>query len=101
MSETTMVISETALGQLRELAQWSGLSITETLERAIKEQHDRQFWAAVNAGYAALQADPQAWAEEMAERRAWESTLMDGLDPSERWTKDGEALPPAGQEQAP
>jgi hypothetical protein len=84
MSETTIPISETALRQLREMAQWSQLSITEALERAIKEQYDRQFWAAVNAGYAALRADPKAWAEELAERRIWEATLMDGLDPSER-----------------
>jgi hypothetical protein len=96
MSETGISISETAHRQLRELAEWSGVSLAEALEGAVKEQYDRQFWAAVNAGYAALRADPKAWAEVEAERRAWDATLMDGLDPSERWTKDdGGPTPPA------
>ena len=49
----------------------------------------KQFWDEVNAGYAALRADPQAWAEEQADRTAMERTLMDGLDPTERWNDDG------------
>jgi hypothetical protein len=64
MSETTVPIREAALRQLQELAAWSGVSLTEALERAVKDQHDRQFWAAVNAGYTALRADPEAWAED-------------------------------------
>jgi hypothetical protein len=30
-----------------------------------------------------LREDPAAWAEVEAERKLWENTLMDGLDPSE------------------
>ena len=95
MAEASISISETAHRQLRELAEWSGVPIAEALERAAREQYDRQFWEAVNAGYAALRADPQAWAEVEAERRRWDATLMDGLDPSERWTEDRGVLPPA------
>lgn len=100
MAETSVPVSETAHRQLRELAEWSGVSVAEALERAVKELYDRQFWAAVNAGYAALRADPQAWAEVEAERKAWEATLLDGLDPSERWTEDGGVVPPPASEQA-
>jgi hypothetical protein len=32
-----------------------------------------------NAAFARLKQDPQAWAEELAERALWESTLLDGL----------------------
>jgi hypothetical protein len=97
MSEPTVPVSETALRKLREAAEWSSLTPAEALEKAIGEYHDRQFWAAVNAGYAALRDDPQAWAEEQAERKLWEATLMDGLDPSERWSEDGTPLPPASE----
>lgn len=48
-----------------------------------------RFWDEVNARYAALRADPQAWAEEQADRAAMGHTLMDGLDPTERWNDDG------------
>ena len=99
MSETSISITETAHRQLRELAEWSGVSLAEALERAVKEQYDRQFWAAVNAGYAVLRADAEAWAEVEAERQAWDATLMDGLDRSERWTEDGGVVPPPASEQ--
>lgn len=95
MSEPTISVSEATLCKLQELAEWRRLSVAEALARTVAEEHDRQFWAAVNAGYAALRADPEAWAEEQAERRAWEATLMDGLDPSERWAEDGLPLPPS------
>jgi predicted transcriptional regulator len=99
MSEVMISVSETARQRLQELAEQSGRSITEVLERAVEAYHNRQFWEAVDKGYAELRADPEAWAAEEAERRAWDGTLMDGLDPSECWGDDGAPLPPAGEGQ--
>jgi hypothetical protein len=101
MSETNLSVSEAALGQLLKLAKWSGLPFQQTLERAIQEFYDRQFWIAVDARYAVLRAEPTTWAEVEAERHVWESTLMDGLDPSEQWTQDGGVTPLRDQKQAP
>jgi hypothetical protein len=42
----------------------------------------------------ALRADSEAWAEHLAERKLWDATLMDGLDPDERWIEDGRCLNP-------
>jgi hypothetical protein len=39
---------------------------------------------AMNAGYAKLRADPQAWAAELAERELWDQTLADGVDQDEQ-----------------
>jgi predicted transcriptional regulator len=100
MSEAIIVVSETARQKLQELARQSGRSVAEVLERAVEEYHSRQFWEAVNKGYAELRADPEAWAAEEAERRAWEGTLMDGLDPSERWAEDGTPLPSSDEGRA-
>ena len=36
------------------------------------------FWQQTNEAYAALKADPTAWAEELVERLLWEQTLADG-----------------------
>ena len=33
-----------------------------------------------NRAYAALRTDPEAWEQELEERRLWEATLLDGLD---------------------
>lgn len=45
-----------------------------------KERRRREFFAAYNAAYAALRADPQAWARELAERAELDGTLADGLE---------------------
>jgi len=34
----------------------------------------------VDKAAADLRSDPAAWKEELAERRAWEATLTDGLE---------------------
>ena len=57
MAETSISISATDLARLQELAGWAGVSVQEALEQAVKDQYDRKFWDAVNAGYAALRAD--------------------------------------------
>jgi len=93
MANASIPISETTLARLRELARWAGVSVDEALNQAIKDQYDRKFWEATNAGYAALRADPVAWAEIEEERRSLEGTLLDGLDLSERWTEDGKVQP--------
>jgi hypothetical protein len=94
MAETNVPISETTLARLQELAGWAGVSVEAALEQAVRDQYDRKFWDAVNAGYAALRADPAAWAEVEAERKLWDNTLADGLGPPEKWTEDGDVLPP-------
>jgi hypothetical protein len=33
-----------------------------------------------NLAYAALKDDPKAWELELAERKLWENTVVDGLD---------------------
>ncbi len=101
MNEKTIPVSESTLAQLRELARWAGISVNEALDRAVRDQYDRKFWDAVNDGYAALRADPVAWAEVEAERKLWDGTLMDGLDPSERWAEDGDVVPPAAPQGTP
>jgi hypothetical protein len=99
MSQVAVSLSDRTYRKLRELAEHSKRSIEEELERLVEDQHRRWFWEQVNAGYAALRADPAAWQEELAERRLWEATLMDGLDPSERWGPDGTPLPPENKEE--
>jgi hypothetical protein len=100
MAETMIPVSEITFDRLQELAQWNGVSAGDALNQAVQELYDRHFWVAVNAGYAALRRDPAAWAEIEAERKLLDGTLMDGLDPAERWTEDGNVLPPSEQDQA-
>lgn len=49
------------------------------LARAVEAYRRRLFLEAANAEYASLRADPEAWAEELTERKVWDATLADGL----------------------
>jgi hypothetical protein len=72
--------------------------MTEVLDKALDAYRRKVFFEKLNAGYAALRADPEAWAALEAERKLWDATLMDGLDPDERWTEDGQCLNPEEEE---
>lgn len=94
MTTDTVGISEKSRQTLRELAEQTGKSMQGILDAAIEDFRCKVFIDQVNAGYAALRADPAAWAEVEAERRSMAGSLMDGLDPDECWGDDGDLLPP-------
>ena len=94
MSPPTVCISEASLRLLKEMAEQTGQTMTDVLDKALDAYRRKVFFERLNAGYAELRADPEAWAEHLAERKLWDATLMDGLDPDERWTEDGRCLPP-------
>ena len=89
MSGETVQISEKSWETLLELAKESGESPIAILERAIEEYRRKRFMEVANEQYAALRADPEAWAEYQKELALWDCTLMDGLDPNEIWHPDG------------
>ena len=64
---------------MRELAKRAGKPMQTILDEAIDQYSRDKFLDEVNAAYARLQADPKAWKEELAERKEWDGTLMDGL----------------------
>jgi hypothetical protein len=66
----------------------------QVLDKALDTYRRKVFFEQLNAGYAAMRADPEEWAAELEERKLWDTTLMDGLDPKERWTEDGRCLTP-------
>jgi predicted transcriptional regulator len=94
MSAPTVRISEASHQMLKDLAQRTGQTMMDVLDKALSAYQRKLFFERLNAGYAELRADPEAWAEHLAERKAWDATLMDGLDPAERWTEDGRCLTP-------
>ncbi len=94
MSTPTVRISEASHRLLKELAEQTGQTMLEVLAQALDAYRRKVFFEQLNAGYAELRADPEAWAEHLAERRLWDATLMDGLDPDERWAEDGRCSTP-------
>lgn len=60
-------------------------------DRAADEDRCKAFLEGLALDFAALRADPKAWAEIIEERKLLESTLMDGIATDEYWTADGKA----------
>lgn len=56
------------------------------------EEYRAHFFSELERAYHALREDSVAWDEEQFESRSLEGTLMDGLDPDEVWTDDGDVV---------
>ena len=82
MTATTIRISDSAHVVLRSLAAEEGGTMQSVLEKAVEEYRRTHFWDNVQAAALALRQDSVGWQEELAERRAWEATLADGIDPA-------------------
>jgi hypothetical protein len=76
----TTRISENAHHILQVLSAQTGQSHQAVLDAALEAYRRQRFVEEANAAYAALRADPAAWAEELEERALWDTTLMDGLE---------------------
>jgi len=94
MTVPTVYISEAAQQILKELAEQTGQTMMDVLDKALNAYRRKVFFEQLNTAYAALRADPVAWAEVEEERRSMDGCLMDGLDPEECWSEDGDLLPP-------
>jgi hypothetical protein len=79
MGYGTIRITDTAHGILREMSRAEGKPMLALLDEAVETLRRQRFLERLNAAYAALRADPRAWAEIESERRAWDATLPDGL----------------------
>ncbi len=80
MTSETVPISPATHAKLKELAERSGLSMSRVSEQAVEALRRQTMLEETNRAFAALRADPKRWAEERAERTAWEATLADGLE---------------------
>ncbi len=94
MSESTIRISEASHQFLKKMAEQSGQTMMVVLDTAVEAYRRKLFFDQMNAGYAELRADPEAWAEHLAERKLWDTTLMDGLEVEDRWTEEGRCATP-------
>jgi hypothetical protein len=83
MSAPTVHISEASHQILKALAEQTGQTMMDVLDKALDAYRRKLSFEQLNAGYAELRADREAWAEHLAERKLWDRTLMDGHEEPE------------------
>ncbi len=74
-SETVRIRAQTH-AKLRQLADQTGQSMPDVLDDAVEAYRRQRFLQGVARDFASLRSDPQAWAEELAERRQWDTALV-------------------------
>jgi hypothetical protein len=65
---------------LHEIAAEEHASLQDVLAKAVDLYRRTRFFEQMNAAYDRLRSDPEAWAQELEEREAWDATLMDGIE---------------------
>ena len=93
MATSTVDISETSRDLLHDLAAKTGQTASEVIDKALESYRRQVFFDKLNAGYAELRSNPEAWSEFQADQKEWDTTAMDGLDTGEHWTEDGHRVP--------
>ena len=84
MPETTTIrVTRRTHATLTELAAKAGVSTQRFLDDLVEQERRRRFFDEADAAFRALREDPEAWAEELAERALWDQTLADGLEDDE------------------
>lgn len=68
---TTVRITADSHQRLRELAEWRGESLQDTLGEAIDRLWRDFLFEELDAYYAELRSDPRRWQKELDERKAW------------------------------
>jgi hypothetical protein len=72
MADTVRIKPEAHVS-LTKIARAKHIPLVEALSHVIESYEREAMIRAMDAAYAALQEDPKAWAEELAERELWEN----------------------------
>ena len=78
-ASTTIRIPTEMHEELRGFAEEEHSTLTGVLVEALELYRRERFVARVNAGYSLLRKETAAWKDHLAERKAWDSTLEDGV----------------------
>lgn len=76
---TTVRVHATTRDALSRLTAQRGVSTADLLAELVERREGDEILEQMNAAFARQRNDPDAWAREQAERKAWEATLIDGL----------------------
>lgn len=82
MATATVRVTHETRVTLQRIAEESGQSMQSVVAKAVEQYKRQLLLQRTNEAYAALRAQPDRWADEQEERRAWEAALADDLEAS-------------------
>jgi len=87
---TAVRVSRATHARLKALAEAEGTTISGVVDRLVEDARRWALYERVNRQMAEWEADTEAWAAYEDEMRLWDGTLLDGLDPDERFAPPDE-----------
>lgn len=85
MASTMIRVDEKTHKSLKEMANEEHTSVGQIVADMTKRRKREAFWKAMHESYERLRADPEAWKSYQDDIRAWDATLMDGLEDEPEW----------------
>lgn len=82
MATATVRVTHETRVTLQRIAEESGQSMQSVVAKAVEQYKRQLLLQRTNEAYAALRAQPDRWADEQEERRAWEAAFADDLEAS-------------------
>jgi hypothetical protein len=82
MSQTTIKVDTAVRDRLSALARKREVTLGELVNELVERAEHEQYWAEIYAGYERLRANPEEWADYMAELHSW----TDARDPDSIWS---------------
>jgi predicted transcriptional regulator len=76
--QTTVKIDTKLRDRIARLAEQREVSMGAVIAAAIEREERAERFAAIDAAYTRLEADPDEWSSYRAEQTEWEATLADG-----------------------
>lgn len=80
MPNATVRIDPKTQEILRHLAEKTGKTMQSILAEALEQYRRQSFLDETRQAFAALRSDERQWADELAERAAWDGATNDGSD---------------------
>lgn len=80
MATSTIRVRRHSHEALKQIAESTGQSLQDALDRAIEDLRRRVYLEGLNADYAALREDSSVWAAFQKEAAEWDATNEDGLE---------------------
>jgi hypothetical protein len=80
MQSVNVRISSNSYQILKNLAQEEGQTMQSLIDQALENLRRQKILEATNQAFARLKENESEWQEELAERRLWENTLLDGVE---------------------
>lgn len=77
MASTSVRVTEETWSMIKDLAAKTNTSMQDVIQQAIEDYRRKKILEETNQAFLRLKNNPEAWQDELQERKEWENTIGD------------------------